>query len=332
MIQQAFHLPAQPLEGRFPFPAHRENYPAAWFSAVTNANAKPEVIPAIQEWYGYTGSFTLTEGSRIVINDAANVGLQKAAQNMQADVLEISGINLPIVTGTSGGAGDIYIESLTADSYDLGKEGYLMRVSDEGIKIYAPTYTGCIFGTITVEQILWQAEDHLSVPKGIMRDYPAYEVRGIKLDIGRAPYRYQQLQDYAKIMLWYKMSEYDLHINDTENPNASNATDSQNNIGFHRLESDTFPSLKLMDGVKRAGVDANLVDADYYNDPNGFGGNPVYTKQQWRELTELVKDYGMYLLTEIDMPGHALAYNRYVDEYPEEAAAAGITGPIPGVV
>lgn len=308
-------------------PANRSGYPAAWFAS-TGSNPKPEVIPAIQEWQGYTGDFTLTKSSRIVIDDAANVGLQKVAQNMKADLKEISGLDLTIATGSAPSAGNIYIRSLPTDDYDLGSEGYVMRVSD-GIEIYAPTYTGCIFGTVTVEQILWQAADHLTVPQGIARDYPAYEVRGVKLDVGRAPTRYQQLQDVAKIMLWYKISEFDLHINDTENPNASNATDVVNNIGFHRLESDTFPSLKDMPGVKKAGVNPDLVDAAYYNDPDGYGGNPVYTKQQWKDLTQLCKDYGMRLLTEIDMPGHALAYNQYVEQYLEEATEkAGITGPI----
>lgn len=294
-------------------PDHKSAYPAAWFPGVSGPNAKPEVIPAIQEWYGYNGSFTLSASSRIVINDAANVGLTKVAANMKADLKEISGLDLPVVTGISGGANDIYIEAQTADNYDLGKEGYLMRVSDEGVKIYAPTYTGCIFGTITVEQILWQAADHLSVPRGIMRDYPAYEVRGVKLDVARTPYRYQQLKDYAKIMLWYKMSEYDLHINDNDNANIAGAT-METHSGFHRLVSETFPGLAESSGTKHAGIPAALVNKDYYNNNPDYQGNPVYTKAQWRALEQLVKDCGMYLLTEIDLPGHSLIYNKYTQE------------------
>ena len=183
------------------------NYPAEWFPEVTNPNPKPQVIPTIQEWYGYEGSFTLTEGSRIVVNDEAGVGLQKAAAVMQENLTEITGLTLPIIEGTEGDADDIYIEAIPdPELYDLGEEGYLMVTNDQGIQIFAPTYTGCVFGTVTVEQILWMAADHASVPMGIIRDYPAYEVRGLKLDIARTPYRYQQLQDYAKIMRWYKMN------------------------------------------------------------------------------------------------------------------------------
>ena len=297
-------------------PDHSENYPAEWFPAVAAPNAKPEVIPTIQEWYGYKGDFTLTENSKIIINDAAKVGLDKIAENMQADIEEITGMKLSIKKGTKPGtSADIYMESLKdAEKYDLGEEGYLMVTDSDGIQIYAPTYTGCIYGTITVEQILWMDEDHVNVPKGIMRDYPAYEVRGLKLDIARTPYRYELLQDYAKIMLWYKMNEYGLHINDNDNANINSATN-QSHSGFHRLESEEFPS--LVSETKHTGFPQEFLNADYYNHNEDYQGNPTYTKEQWRALAELTEDYGLYLLTEIDLPGHSLLYNKYAAENPD---------------
>ena len=291
------------------------NYPAEWFPTVQNPNPKPQVIPTIQEWYGYEGNFKLTDGSRIVINDAANVGLEKAAAVMQENLAEITGLTLEIVRGTAGDADDIYIESITdAEKYDLGEEGYLMVTGGDGIQIYAPTYTGCVFGTVTVEQILWMADDHASVPMGIMRDYPAYEVRGLKLDIARTPYRYQQLEDYARIMRWYKMNEYDLHINDNDNANINGAA-WESHSGFHRLESETFPS--LVSETKHVGFPQSNLNADYYNNNEDYQGNPTYTKQQWRALARLTEELGMYMVTEIDLPAHSLLYNKYAMENPD---------------
>ena len=291
------------------------SYPREWFPEVDNPNPRPQVIPTIQEWYGYEGNFTLTQDSRIVINDAAQVGLEKVAAVMQENILEITGLEPAIVTGTAGDADDIYIESLTdTEKYDLGDEGYLMVTNGQGIRIYAPTYTGCMFGAVTVEQMLWMAADHRSVPMGIMRDYPAYEVRGLKLDIARTPYRYQQLQDYAKIMRWYKMNEYDLHINDNDNANIQSAT-WESHAGFHRLESETFPSLKSE--TKHVGFPNSALNADYYNNNPDYQGNPTYTKEQWRALAQLTEDLGMYLVTEIDLPAHSLLYNKYAMENPD---------------
>ena len=298
-------------------PDHKDNYPAEWFPAVTDPNPKPEVIPTVQEWYGYEGSFTLTSDSKVILNDKANVGLRKVADNLVADVKEISGITLTVETGNGPTSPhDIYIESLTSDenSYDVGDEGYVMVTNDQGLHIYAPTYTGCLYGTITAEQILWQAEDHVSIPKGIMRDYPAYEVRGLMLDVARTPYRYQQLKDYAKIMLWYKMNEFHLHVNDNDNANISNSS-FDTHSGFHRLESEEFPS--LTSETKHAGVPEDLINSDYYNDNADYQGNPTYTKDQWRELTQMCEDMGMYVLTELDMPGHSLLYNKYAEENPD---------------
>ena len=158
------------------------------------------------------------------------------------------------------------------------------------------------------------AEDHASVPMGIIRDYPAYEVRGLKLDIARTPYRYQQLEDYAKIMRWYKMNEYDLHINDNDNANIQGAT-MESHAGFHRLVSETFPSLRSE--TKHVGFPASALNADYYNNNPDYQGNPTYTKQQWRNLAQLTEDLGMYLVTEIDLPAHSLLYNKYAIENPD---------------
>lgn len=294
-------------------------YPQEYFpqTAEPNAkpNAKPEVIPSLQEWYGYSGEFELSEATRIIYNDAAEAGIEAAAANMKTDLLDITGLDLAVTEGTAEDAGvnDIYIESQTEDTYKVGDEGYLIVTDDSGLKIYAPSYTGCLYGTISVEQILYQADGNRTVPKGITRDYPAYEIRGVMLDVARTPYRIQQLQDYAKVLLWYKMNEYHLHINDNDNCNISASV--EDHSGFHRLESETFPSLKSE--VKHAGVPSGLINADYYENNEDYQGNPTYTKEQWRALKDVCESKGINMLTEIDLPGHSLLYNKYAEENPD---------------
>lgn len=310
---------------------HSENYPAGYFPAVSDQNAKPEVIPTLQEWYGYTGEFKLTETSKIIYRDTTQAGLLKVAQNMQADLKEITGLELSVTADEVPSAGDIYLESLAEDTYGVGEEGYLLKI-DDMIRISAPTYTGCLYGTISVEQILYQAEDHLSVSKGITRDYPAYEVRGLMLDVARTPYRLSQLQDYAKIMLWYKMNEYHLHVNDNDNCNTNDSnTDYSKYAGFHRLESDRFPS--LTSEVKEAGVPSGAINKDYYLNNEDYGGNPTYTKEEWIELQKLCANLGIDMMTEIDLPGHSLLYNKYAQKNPDqiEKLTGGIHYTSPGL-
>lgn len=291
-------------------------YPQEYFPETAEPNAKPEVIPSLQEWYGYSGEFELSEATRIIYNDAAGAGIEAAAANMKTDLLDITGLDLEVTAGTAANAGenDIYIESQTEDTYKVGDEGYLIVTDDSGLKIYAPSYTGCLYGTISVEQILYQADGNRTVPKGITRDYPAYEIRGVMLDVARTPYRIQQLQDYAKVLLWYKMNEYHLHINDNDNCNISASV--EDHSGFHRLESETFPSLKSE--VKHAGVPSDLINADYYENNEDYQGNPTYTKEQWRALKDVCESKGINMLTEIDLPGHSLLYNKYAEKNPDD--------------
>ena len=290
-------------------------YPQGYFPQTAEPNAKPEVIPSLQEWYGYSGEFELSEATRIIYNDAAEAGIKAAADNMKTDLLDITGLDLEVTAGTAEDAGenDIYIESQTEDTYKVGDEGYLIVTDDSGLKIYAPSYTGCLYGTISVEQILYQADGNRTVPKGITRDYPAYEIRGVMLDVARTPYRIQQLQDYAKILLWYKINEYHLHVNDNDNCNINASV--EDHAGFHRLESERFPSLESE--VKHAGVPADVINADYYLNNEDYQGNPQYTREEWRELQSLCSGMGINMITELDLPGHSLLYNKYADENPD---------------
>lgn len=293
-------------------------YPQEYFPEIAEPNAKPEVIPSLQEWYGYSGEFEISEDTEIIYNDAAGAGIEAAAENMKTDLLDIAGLDLAVKAGTEADAGknDIYVESQTEDTYKVGDEGYLIVTDDSGLKIYAPSYAGCLYGTISVEQMLYQADGNRTVPKGITRDYPAYEIRGVMLDVARTPYRIQQLHDYAKVLLWYKINEYHLHVNDNDNCNINASV--ENHVGFHRLESERFPSLESE--VKHAGVPADAINADYYLNNEDYQGNPQYTREEWRELQSLCSGMGINMITELDLPGHSLLYNKYADENPDNIA------------
>lgn len=290
-------------------PSKNAFYPE-YFPAVDNPNSKPAVIPTLQEWYGYEGNYTLSEESRIVINDAANVGLQAAAENMQGDLEEFAGVKPEIVSGTAADASsaDIYIESQTEDIYDTGDEGYFMTTDENGVRIYSSTYTGALYGTVTAEQILWQDDGNDNIPCGVIRDYPDYEIRSVMFDVGRIPHRLQYLQDYTKILTWYKMNEFQLHLNDdfTYSPEGLPSGSEWN--GMHRLESDAFPSL----------TENQAYTGERFEYFNEVYGDPVYTKDDYRNMEDMANAGGIDLIPEIDTPSHSNAYIRYAQENPDE--------------
>ena len=267
-----------------------DKYPEL-FKKVSNPNPMPKVLPTIQEWYGYEGNFKLTEQSRIVVNDAAGVDAEEAAKEMQSDIHDICGLDLEIVKGTSTGTNDIYLESQTEDVYDVGKEGYLMVNDDAGLKIYSSTKTGLLYGTVTVEQILYQDSEHANVPKGVIRDYPAYEMRGVMFDIARIPTRISFLNDYTKIMKWYKLNEMQLHINDNQWSDPAYSAkyeDWADTEASHRLESELFPSLATQKSkFVKTGDSEDRYDY-YYNVHTGKSGELYYTKEEFRKMNDAV--------------------------------------------
>ena len=296
-----------------------DKYPEL-FKKVSNPNPMPKVLPTIQEWYGYEGNFKLTEQSRIVVNDAAGVDAEEAAKEMQSDIHDICGLDLEIVKGTTTGTNEIYLDSQTEDVYDVGKEGYLMVNDDAGLKIYSSTKTGLLYGTVTVEQILYQDSEHANVPKGVIRDYPAYEMRGVMFDIARIPTRISFLNDYTKIMKWYKLNEMQLHINDNQWSDPAYSAkyeDWADTEASHRLESELFPSLATQKSkFVKTGDSEDRYDY-YYNVHTGKSGELYYTKEEFRKMNEEAKACGIQVVAELDTPGHSAAYTKYVHDHHE---------------
>lgn len=282
---------------------------AVLFPQIENPNKEPKVIPSIQEWYGYEGEFNLNSDSKIIIQDDAEIGIGKAAEQFQSDMKDITGWTLEIVEGGNAGAADIVLNSTKTDMYDTGKEGYLLVTDDSGIKIFSSDYNGSLYGLMTLKQVFYTQKKEFTFPKGVIRDFPQYEIRGVMIDIARAPYRIEALRDLVKSLSFYKINEVQFHLNDNRHiasdGDRGNYEYWKNAEGMFRLKSDLFPSLKTDDKQD-----------EYYNEV--YGGSPQYSKEEYKDLQQLSMDYGINPISEIDGPGHSLLFNKYVKNNLEE--------------
>lgn len=52
------------------------------------------------------------------------------------------------------------------------------------------------------------------MPKGVARDWPQYPSRGFMLDVGRKFFTMDFLRQYVKILSFYKLNEFQIHLND----------------------------------------------------------------------------------------------------------------------
>ncbi len=244
-------------------------------------NPKPFVIPELQEWKGSEGVFIPSSHSRIVYS-SKNPDLKRIARAFAEDYNEMFGIKPEVVAG-KGEAGD-FILALRADK-KLGKEGYTVKVTDR-VFISAPEEIGVYWATRTLLQMSEQSAQH-SLPKGVIRDFPEYPVRGFMLDCGRKFIPMAFLRDYVKMMAYYKMNTFQIHLNDNGFKQFFENDWSKTYAAF-RLESDTYPGLTARDGY--------------------------YTKQEFIDLQILAEDNFVEIIPEIDAPAHTLAFTHYRPE------------------
>ena len=116
-----------------------------------SVNAKPEVLPELQQWVGAEGDFAVTDTSKIVVDPSAEE-FMKAAEALAADYKDIMDKEILVVTGTDPQKGDFYF---TKSNTGLEKETYYLKI-DDAVTIEADQYTGAYWATRSILQILKQ--------------------------------------------------------------------------------------------------------------------------------------------------------------------------------
>lgn len=245
-------------------------------------NEAPAVVPVLRDWHGSSGDLALGPGTRIILDPTFVDQLQVTAGVFRQDLFTQTGLSAPIVVDRDPGVDNVFVTLATRDS-GIGDEGYLLTI-DASVTINARTSAGAFYGTRTVLQILHADPDHVHLPKGFARDFPRYRERGFMLDVGRKFVPLPLLEDYVRLMAWYKLNDFQLHFNDNA-LNVGNRPDWQHAYAAFRLDSPAFPGLAAADGS--------------------------YTEPQIQELEQVASAYAVTITPEIDTPAHSLALTHY---------------------
>ena len=253
--------------------------------SANEGNDKPVVVPELAQWYSSAEqqgkTFRLTPNSRIV----AEGDFLSVAQELQADIADLFGLNLSIVE-SGAQAGDIVLAYRNDRGFD--KETYNMVVTDQ-VVIQANDSVGSYWGTRSVLQILKLRGDY-TIPQGTARDYPEFQNRGFMLDVGRKPTSMETLRNIVKNMAWYKMNSFHVHLSDNlifmeDYVAAGKEDEAWNSYQGFRLEFS-------QDG---------LTSKDYY-----------YTKEEFKSFMQDARALGVDIIPEIDVPAHALSITHYI--------------------
>ena len=249
-------------------------------SAVAQKNEKPFVIPELREWKGGTGTFAVTDGTRIVY-PKNSPELAAVAAQFAADYKKMFGTELAVAEGAAK-KGDIAL-TIKKDK-KLGNEGYTIKIGNK-VEIAATTATGAFWATRTILQMT--ETGGVGLPQGTIRDWPDYAMRGFMLDCGRKYIPIEFLREYVEFMAYYKMNTFQIHLNDNGFKQFFNHDWSKTQSAF-RLESEYFPGLTARDGY--------------------------YTKQEFIDLQKLAEGLFVEIIPEIDVPAHSLAFTKYRPE------------------
>ena len=99
----------------------------------------------------------------------------------------------------------------------LGDEGYELNLEAESpgvISISARTKCGVRWGCVALGQLWEKSEGQL--PTGVLRDYPAWSVRGFGIDVGRRPVSLELLYRIAEELSKHQMNTLQIHLNDNQ--------------------------------------------------------------------------------------------------------------------
>ena len=240
---------------------------------------KPFVIPELKEWKGATGFFMPKQSVRIIYGAP---GLQKIARQFAADYKALFGV-LPEIAEGKPCKGDFFF-TIKRDK-KLEKEGYDIVIGDY-VKVSANEPVGVYWATRTLLQMGEQYKNG-NLPKGHIRDWPDYGIRGLLIDCGRKFIPMNYLRDLACIMSYYKMDFMHVVLNNNGFKAYFNDDWNQTYAAF-RLECETYPGLTARDGY--------------------------YTKKEFVHFQEEAAERFVEIIPEIDVPAHSLAFSHYKPE------------------
>lgn len=198
-------------------------------------------------------------------------------------------------------------------------EGYLLKISDEGIRLEASHCAGFFYAFQTLKKLLPahvmagvrdSAVTAYSLPFLEIEDEPRFGYRGFMLDVARHFFDVDEVKRIMDMMACYKMNKLHLHLSDDQ--------------GF-RVEIAKYPRLNTIGSIR---------DDSYAVDFGGSGiryhtykpyGPYYYTKGQIRDLVAYARERHIDLIPEIDMPGH---FGAAMAAYPEYSCEPNVRHPV----
>ncbi len=242
----------------------------------------PSIIPQPMEMSKGNGNFILDKSCGLQY-DASNKEVARIAEFFNKYLSELYNMDL----GKTPGEKTIQFKII--GSSNLGKEGYLLKVSDKSVVIVATEPNGLFYGMQTLKQMLPvdAKNGNLEIPVIDIKDQPRFAWRGNMLDVGRHFFPVSFIKEYIDILAMYKINTFHWHLTEDQ--------------GW-RIEIKKYPLLTEIGHWR----DETML-GHYSNNPeyDGIGYGGFYTQDQAREIVRYAAERYITVVPEIEMPGHA---------------------------
>ena len=269
------------------------------FVTVYGQNPANELIPQPAELQLSEGSFLLT--------NASTIGFDSQESRI---VAEMFSQKLNLSTGFSikpqqDKAGSIQFNLNKVKIAQIGKEGYTLISSPNGVVITANEPAGLFYGMQTLLQLLpKEVESKIainmtwSIPYVKITDYPRFGWRGIMLDVSRNFFTKEEVKQYIDQISRYKYNTLHWHLTDDN--------------GW-RVEIKSLPKLTEV-GAWRVPRFGQFGGRTAPNPGEAATAGGFYTQADIKEIIQYARERYITILPEIDVPGHSLSA---IAAYPE---------------
>lgn len=303
------------------FPPTAESiYAANKTIETTKKEALPPFLPSPLQYKFKKDSITIDGNTAVVVLDPL---LEKEAKYLLGRLKTMLGVAPQLVSSDTESDNKIIL-SITSKSIKGKKSSaYSLDIdSKKGVRIEGTDPAGVFYGIQSLlnlfpPQAFSSTLQTINIRGISVKDAPAFQYRGIHLDVSRNFHTKESVLELLEIMALYKLNKFHFHLTDDE--------------GW-RIEIAQLPELTSY-GSKRG----HTLDESAYLFPaygsgpfNDTPGSGYYSREEFIEILKFADERHIEVIPEIDMPGHARAaikamefrFNRLMEEGDATAASA----------
>lgn len=252
-------------------------------SALQEEAVSNNIIPKPLSFEQKGGNFKLTKDTAIYFygrDEGETNEILNISSYMKMKFMLPTGFDLSLVKGINAPENSIFLTTIDSDE-SLGKEGYVLDISESRIKATAYTPEGLFRAVQTLIQMMpaeieerkLVSDVEWNIPSAVINDKPERSYRGLMIDVARHFFNVDTIKKQIDYASQYKINKLHLHLSDDQ--------------GW-RLEIKKYPDLTLIGGSTEVG--------------GGKGG--YYTQEEFKELVKYAQERYMEIIPEFDMPGH----------------------------